>query len=143
MRATLFSSYSMHSSTSATMSRVRVTPSGHDRLKSATKALNRIRGSVKLRLVFELIDGVMHALLHLAPEAPGLFTFKYFDRPRQVVGRIPMIEFIAQRSGNHGANEQEGFWIAHTGKLSCFRAGISTCLLRSIASARAMRRRVE
>ena len=31
----------------------------------------------------------------------------------------------------------------HTGKLSCFRAGISTFLPLSIASARAMRRRVE
>jgi len=31
----------------------------------------------------------------------------------------------------------------HIGKLSCFRPGISTCLLRSIASALAIRRRVE
>jgi hypothetical protein len=31
----------------------------------------------------------------------------------------------------------------HNGRLSCFRAGISTCLFLSIASARAMRRRVE
>ena len=30
----------------------------------------------------------------------------------------------------------------YTGKLSCFRPGISTCLLRSMASARASRRRV-
>jgi hypothetical protein len=32
--------------------------------------------------------------------------------------------------------------LIHTGKLSCFRLGISTCLFLSIASARATRRRV-
>ena len=31
----------------------------------------------------------------------------------------------------------------YSGKLSCLRAGISTCLLRSIARARAILRRVE
>ena len=35
------------------------------------------------------------------------------------------------------------FVFPHTGKLSCFLAGISTCLFFSIASARARRRRVE
>ena len=33
--------------------------------------------------------------------------------------------------------------VFYTGKLSCFLAGISTCLFFSIASARASRRRVE
>jgi hypothetical protein len=33
--------------------------------------------------------------------------------------------------------------VPHTGKLSCFRRGISTCLPRSMASPRAIRRRVE
>ena len=65
------------------------------------------------------------------------------DSPRQVVGRIPMIEFVTQRLSDHGADEKAGFGHRHTGKLSCFLAGISTCLFFSIASARAMRRRVE
>jgi hypothetical protein len=52
----------------------------------------------------------MHPLLLLAPEAPGLLAFEYLDRPRQVVGRISMVEFIAQRFGNDSANDQKRFW---------------------------------
>jgi hypothetical protein len=41
-----------------------------------------------------------------APEAPGLVTYKDFDRPRQVVGRSPMVEFIAQVLGDDGTDEE-------------------------------------
>ncbi len=66
----------------------------------------------------EVIDRVMHARLQLAPEAPGLLAFENLDRPRQVVGRIPMVEFIAQGRGDDGMDEEEG-----VRQVSRFRAG--------------------
>ena len=50
----------------------------------------------------------MHALLHLAPQPPGLLAFEDTDRPRQMVGRIPMVEFLAQVRRDDGADEEEG-----------------------------------
>src|SRR5579872_2187440 len=50
----------------------------------------------------------MHALFRQAPEPPRLLAFEHAARPRQVVGRIPMIEFLAQMRGNDGADEEEG-----------------------------------
>jgi hypothetical protein len=72
--------------------------------------LEFVRGerSVAGRLVAKSIDRVMHARLGLAPEAPGLVAFENPDRPRQVVGRIPMVEFIAQGLGDDGADEEKG-----------------------------------
>lgn len=60
------------------------------------------------RAVGEAIDRVMHAPIGLAPEPPGLVAFENLDRPRQVVGRIPMVEFIAQVFCDDGADEEEG-----------------------------------
>ena len=59
-------------------------------------------------LVGEFIDGVMHALFRFAPEPPSLVAFEDLDRPRQVAGGIPMVEFLAQVRCNDSADEKEG-----------------------------------
>ena len=62
---------------------------------------------VEPRFIGKLINSVVHALLRLTPEAPGLLTFEDPDSPRQVVGRIPMIEFRSQRRRDDGANYEK------------------------------------
>jgi hypothetical protein len=59
-------------------------------------------------LVGEAIDRVMHALLHLAPETPGLLALEDPDRPRKVVGGVPMVEPLALGRGDDGTDEEEG-----------------------------------
>jgi hypothetical protein len=49
----------------------------------------------------------MHALLYFTPEALGLLAFENPDRPWQVVGRIPMVEFLAQSGNDNSANEEK------------------------------------
>ena len=41
--------------------------------------------------------------------AHALLRLEIGQRARQVAGRSPMVEFIAQRLGDNGANEEEGF----------------------------------
>ena len=65
-------------------------------------------------------------LADIAPEAPIKFFHANFSRLGREKGFFHF----------HPLSE------IHTGKLSCFRPGISTVLPRSIASARAMRERV-
>jgi hypothetical protein len=50
----------------------------------------------------------MHARLRRAPEAPVFLRLEIGERARQVVGLIPMIEFVAQRLGDDGSDEEEG-----------------------------------
>src|SRR6476469_5137248 len=69
----------------------------------------RAKGGVAARLVGEAVDGVMHAFLRRAPDPPRLLALESLDRPGQVIGRIPAIEFFAQRRGHHGADEEKTF----------------------------------
>src|SRR5262249_44842295 len=64
----------------------------------------------------------------LFPRKFGNSSFRRFALPRVI--------FRGERTMKSDLGSQ-------TGKLSCLRAGISTCLLRNIANARAIRRRVE
>jgi len=62
---------------------------------------------VEPRFVGKLVNSVVHALLRLTPEAPGLLAFEDPDGPRQMVGRIPMIEFRSQRCRDDRANDEK------------------------------------
>jgi hypothetical protein len=66
----------------------------------------RAERRVASRLVGEAIDRIVHARLDLAPETPGLVTFENPDRPRQVVVRIPGVEFIVQMRGDDSADKE-------------------------------------
>ena len=64
----------------------------------------------------------------------------------QMLAAVPLIEHRYFGSGHFRSNFSLGYFLprhAYNGKLSCFFAGTSTFLSRSIASARAIRRRVE
>ena len=44
--------------------------------------------------VGEPIDRTVHGRIGLAPQAPALFRAQPGDRARQMIGRIPVIEFL-------------------------------------------------
>ena len=62
---------------------------------------------VEQRLVGKLIDSVVHALLRLTPEAPRPLAFEYPHGPRQMVGRVPMIEFCSQRCSDDRTDHKQ------------------------------------
>ena len=57
--------------------------------------------------VADAIEGWV-SLRSTHPTGYGLLRLEIFERARQVVGRSPMVEFIAQRLGDDGADEKEG-----------------------------------
>jgi hypothetical protein len=60
----------------------------------------RAERGIATRFVSKAIDRVMHARFDLAPEPPDFLAFEGLDRARQVVGRIPVVEFLPQRLGD-------------------------------------------
>ena len=68
----------------------------------------RVQRRVGGRQVGEAIDRLMHARLARAPQPPEFLGFESGVRRRHVVGRIPMIEFFAQRRGDHGTDDEIG-----------------------------------
>src|SRR5262249_618075 len=93
------------------------------------------------------IDRIVDARIGLAPKAPSLIGLQIGDCARQMIGPIPVLEFFAQGwVGHDRAHHENGLLhrlaCPYSGRLSCFRAGIATCLVRSMASARQMRARV-
>jgi hypothetical protein len=68
-----------------------------------------IERRVEPRQVGELIRGVMHAGVERAPEPPALLALEFGQRHRKVMARIPLIESLAQRRLDHGANDEIGF----------------------------------
>ncbi len=84
------------------------------------------------------LNGLAHAM-NIATKGPhdNLSENPIEDSPTPA--RAPRAD--PPRKGE-GERENAAGAALYTGKLSCFRPGISTCLLRSMASARAMRWRV-
>ncbi len=50
----------------------------------------------------------MHARLALAPEAPAFLGFEAGEGLREMVGRIPMVEFFARRLVDDGTDDEIG-----------------------------------
>src|SRR6516165_5973509 len=69
----------------------------------------RCERSVKPRHIGKLIGGVVHARIRGAPEAPAFLRFELGQCHRQMVRRIPVIEFFAQPFFDHGADDKISF----------------------------------
>jgi len=51
----------------------------------------------------------VHAGFERAPKPPAFFRFEFVERHRQVMLRIPVVEFLPQRRLDDGANDEIGF----------------------------------
>ena len=90
------------------MSRVRVTPARPSLIEILDQSLEGIgfQRGVEPRHVGELIDRVMHAGIRRAPEPPAFLRFEIGQRHRQVMARIPLIEFLAQWLNHHRTHHE-------------------------------------
>src|SRR5580704_6956247 len=64
---------------------------------------------IEPRHVGKLIGRVVHTGVCRAPKAPALLGLEFGKCHRQVMGRIPMIEFLPQRLCDHRAHHEIGF----------------------------------
>src|SRR5262249_18433808 len=98
----------------------------------------RGKRGVEPLLVGELINSVVHALLCIAPEAPRLLAFENPNGPRQMVGRVPLVEFRSQPRSNDCTNHEERYLgiVRPASCRACARASPRVCCATSPVRAR-------